>query len=71
MKDHKRHPDSTNVMDHAYLSQADRYNKLLAVLMDEDLDLTEGQVKFVLEAAEAIEQEWLVPTDAIDPDHYD
>ena len=71
MNDHKRHPNSTNVMDHAYLSQADRYNKLLSVLMDEDLDLTEAQVRYVITAAEAIEQEWLVPTSAIDPDHYE
>ena len=71
MNDHKRHPDSTNVMDHAYLSQADRYNKLLMVLTDPDLDLSPSQTNFVLTAAEAIEQEWLVPPSDIDPDHYE
>ena len=71
MNDHKRHPDSTNVMDHAYLSQADRYNKLLMVLTDPDLDLSPSQTQFVLQAAEAIEEEWLVPASDIDPDHYE
>ncbi len=63
MNDHKRHPNASNVMDHAYLSQADRYNKLLAVLMEPNLDLTAKQTQFVLQAAEAIESEWLVPKD--------
>ena len=71
MNNHKRHPDATNVMDHAYLSQADRYNKLLMLLTDPDVVLSPAQSTFVLTAAEAIEEEWLVPTSDIDPDAYE
>ena len=71
MSTHKRHPKATNVMDHAYLSQADRYNKLLQVLTDPSVALSDEATVFILQAAEAIEQEWLVPTGDIDPDGYD
>jgi hypothetical protein len=41
------------------------------VLTDPDLNLSPSQTNFVLTAAEAIEQEWLVPSSDIDPDHYE
>lgn len=60
MNNSKRHPDATNVMDHAYLSQADRYNLLLSAVMDPHVSLNDKQSQTILKAAEAIEQEWLV-----------
>ena len=62
---------ASNPMEVAYLSMADRVNRMVAVLTDPYQRLSEETKVAIVEAIQAIEQEWLIPGVNCSPDFGD
>lgn len=51
---------ASNPLEYAYLSMADRVNRIIAALTDPYVSLDEDKKEALLSAAVAIEQEWII-----------
>ena len=57
-----------NPIEFAFLSMSSRVNRMIDVLSDPYVALTQEKRDQVLAAITAIEQEWLIPGVNVDPD---
>ena len=57
-----------NPIEFAFLSMSSRVNRMIDVLSDPYVALTQEKRDEVLDAITAIEQEWLIPGVNVDPD---
>jgi len=57
-----------NPIEFAFLSMSSRVNRMIDVLSDPYVALTQEKRDEVLDAITAIEEEWLIPGVNVDPD---